>query len=362
MITPSYLTTAPQTVSPKLSLDFTTASLDGRITFTRTTSALAPATYTDSNGLIASASNDQARFEYDATTLTCKGLLIEESRTNLFLYSRFNIGWYGGAAPFTLTADAGVSPDGTSNATQITSASAMLVTQNITVASAQYTVSVWARTTSGTGTVRPTVNGVNFGGVLTVTTTWQRFTFTGNATAGAGIQVYYVFAAGTYLIWGAQIELGAFATSYIPTTVASLTRNADVAVMTSTNFTDWFNASNGTFRVDAISKASGSRPIISADDNSADNSIIVSTQTAVPTYVVTQGGTPQANVTAGTITANTDMFAYVNYASNYFGIARVSSRQIDTSGTIPTVDRLRIGANQAGAYFSNIIKSIKYWA
>lgn len=47
--------------------------------------------------------------------------------------------------------------------------------------------------------------------------------------------------------FGGQLEPGAFATSYIPTTAAAVTRAADVASMTGTNFSNWFNATEGAF-------------------------------------------------------------------------------------------------------------------
>ncbi len=87
MITPSFSLTATERVLPKLALDFTTASLDSRVTFTRTTGASNPATYVSSTGYITSATNNQPRFDYDPITLTCKGLLIEESRANIFIES-----------------------------------------------------------------------------------------------------------------------------------------------------------------------------------------------------------------------------------------------------------------------------------
>jgi hypothetical protein len=46
-------------------------------------------------------------------------------------------------------------------------------------------------------------------------------------------------------VWGAQLEAGAFPTSYIPTTTAAVTRNADVITMTGTDFSDWYNQSEG---------------------------------------------------------------------------------------------------------------------
>lgn len=55
MITPSFLLTATEQVLPKLALDFTTASLDSRITFTRTTGASNPETYVNSSGVLTAA-------------------------------------------------------------------------------------------------------------------------------------------------------------------------------------------------------------------------------------------------------------------------------------------------------------------
>jgi hypothetical protein len=52
------------------------------------------------------------------------------------------------------------------------------------------------------------------------------------ATVGDGVKGIYA--------WGAQLEAGAFATSYIPTTTTSLTRNADQVTMTGTNFSSWY--------------------------------------------------------------------------------------------------------------------------
>ena len=58
MITPSYSLTATERVLPKLALNFTTAALDSYVTFTRITGASNPATYVNSSGFVAAATND----------------------------------------------------------------------------------------------------------------------------------------------------------------------------------------------------------------------------------------------------------------------------------------------------------------
>lgn len=233
MITPAFGLTATERVRPRLALDFTTASLDPRITFTRTTGASNPATYVDSSGVITAATNNQPRFDYDPVTLVCKGLLIEESRTNLLLNSLI---------------------DGT-----------VLNTQIVAVTAVSTTLSFY-----GTGTV--TLSGAHSASVVGAGAYPTRKTYTFTPTAGA----LTLTVAGT--VQFAQLEAGAFPTSYIPTTSAALTRNADVATMTGTNFSDWFNATEGTFQVTAsITGDPATNRMFEAHDGSDTNRLFIAT-------------------------------------------------------------------------------------
>jgi hypothetical protein len=53
-------------------------------------------------------------------------------------------------------------------------------------------------------------------------------------------------------LWGAQLEAGGFATSYIPTTTGSVVRSADVCSITGANFTSFYNQSEGTLFADVF--------------------------------------------------------------------------------------------------------------
>ena len=64
-----------------------------------------------------------------------------------------------------------------------------------------------------------------------------------NADDVGGVYAYTASETGGFLVTGIQVEAGAFPTSYIPTTTATVTRAADVASMTGTNFSSWFNGS-----------------------------------------------------------------------------------------------------------------------
>jgi len=71
--------------------------------------------FVGSNGLIQSAGNNVARFDHDPVTLACKGLLIEESRTNVALYSGalvIGTGWATDVTPGATSTVSGVGPDG----------------------------------------------------------------------------------------------------------------------------------------------------------------------------------------------------------------------------------------------------------
>ena len=71
-------------ITPSFALNFTTGVLDSRVTLTR---ALNTATRVNSSGVIETVNANLPRFDYDPVTLVPKGLLIEEQRTNLGVYS-----------------------------------------------------------------------------------------------------------------------------------------------------------------------------------------------------------------------------------------------------------------------------------
>ena len=203
MITPSFSLTATERVLPRMALDFTTAVLDPRITFTRSGNT---ATVINSSGVIAAINADLPRFDFNPTTLACRGLLIEETRTNLLLNSLIN---------------------GTSLGTQL-----------ITTTAVAHTLSFY-----GTGQI--ILTGTSSATVVGTGAYPARQTLTFTPTAG----VLTLTVTGT--VQYAQLEVGAFATSFIPTAATAITRNADVATMTGTNFTSWYNASEGSFLVQA---------------------------------------------------------------------------------------------------------------
>lgn len=229
------------------------------------------------------------RFDYDPVTLAPRGLLVEEQRTNLLTYSEQfdNAAWVKTRA--SVTANATTAPDGTASADKLiedTANNTHTASQTLTIATAtSYTYSTYLKAaertfarvlvgdTGGNNAVRVDVNlstgavssGVNGTGWTLISATatavgngWYRVTVAGTgAAATTGTVITYLASAlGTItytgdgtsgiFVWGSLLEVGSFATSYIPTVASQVTRTADTATITGQNFSQWYNQSEGT--------------------------------------------------------------------------------------------------------------------
>jgi hypothetical protein len=268
MITPSFGLTATERVLPAMALDFTTASLDARVTIAR---ALNTATRVNSSGFIEVVNANLPRFTFDPITLLCRGLLREPTRTNLIRYSSDYSQPNWTITGVTTVSTDNLSPDGTNNAFLLEAANEVGPIQGLTVVSgASYTMSAFVK--AGTATsLRIRDSGASAQGLKFVFATKSFNTITAGVTgygyieyangwfriwctyttssAGASTTIRPTDQAGTttWYEYGVSLEAGAFLTSYIPTTASAGVRNADTISMTGTNFSDWFNASAGTF-------------------------------------------------------------------------------------------------------------------
>ena len=264
------------TILPTLNLDFANAkTLDPRITYTRSSTA----TYYDEKGRLVTAASGEPRFDHDPDTLECRGLLIEEQRTNLLKYSeQFDGTGWTSTTGATVYANSTTAPDGTTTAdTVVEDSSTGLHQRGIPVTfntSTNYACSVYVKAASGTrrlgivltvssgGAANVTYNldtqaiGTSTGGTypFTILSTnitdvgdgWYRceMTATSGATAGAGFVVYRLDNGSTVsytgdgtsgiYIWGAQLEEGAFPTSYIPSTETFTSRASTATYYDST--------------------------------------------------------------------------------------------------------------------------------
>jgi hypothetical protein len=173
----------------------------------------------------------------------CPSLLLEPQRTNLLTYSEQfnNAAWTldGDGVGQSVTANYSISPDGTQNAYRLqlnkTGGIFSRLRQNA-VGANTYTFTVYMKSNTSSSQnvgLRVDTTGIN----NVVTTSWQRFTLT--ATVGTPQAQILLFDSivgndetADILIWGAQLEVSSYATSYIKTTSASATRIADACSKT----------------------------------------------------------------------------------------------------------------------------------
>lgn len=223
-------------------------------TFTRASTA----TYIDAAGVVRTAASGVIRDSHFIGGV--RHTLLEGLRENLLLRSQEfdNAAW--GKTNVTLTANAATAPDGTLTADKAaaTATAATLLTQAVVIAATSATLSCFAKRGSGDTDCRSfnlynvstaldiAAATMNYGtGVLTVSqgtgtitalaNGWYRITLTAAAgiTSGNTVRGYTGFGSGVETagafayLWGAQLEAGAFASSYIPTVAATVTRAAD---------------------------------------------------------------------------------------------------------------------------------------
>lgn len=251
------------TIRPTLNLDFTNSqSVDPRITFTRASTA----SRVNSKGLIEIVPSGVPRIDFDPVTLECKGLLIEEERTNLLIYSENfdNAVWT--KTRCSITPNVIIAPDGTLTADKLvedTTASVSHPLQcGVTVAAnTSVTLSVFAKAgergfvilrlspdgtnliacgfdlTNGiAGTVVLGGNGTGASATITADENdWYKCSLSGipSTTVANPIAVFYPSTSASYsgtgfiytgdgtsglYIWGAELNAAAFPASYIPST------------------------------------------------------------------------------------------------------------------------------------------------
>lgn len=362
------LSNAFPSVSPSLNLNFVRNNrLDPRITYSRSTTA----TYVGSDGYIKTAAINAPRFEYDPVLLAPRGLLLEGPRTNLILYSEQfnNAAWT--LASGTVTANNAIAPDGTLSADKLVASSTAvpyLDQAHSIVSGSTYTYSIFVESAEVTlismllygtyfnsGGANPSASfNLSTGAITAQTTTgatitnfgngWWRISITHTATAsGSSNNQLLRFTnsptAGQGLYaWGAQLEEAFFASSYIQTTSAQVTRAADDMEITGSNFTPWYNQANGafvistdTFKADNTANTTYSR-IMNVSDESTDNRITLYFNTINTLSVISDSTTGFSTSSSETASKNIVHKIGLNFQSGN-GLMTLNGVQAGTTQT-----------------------------
>jgi hypothetical protein len=377
-------------------LDFTNPVLDPRITFSRGTGA----TRVNASGFIEVVGNTTPRFDYDPVTLAPRGLLIEEARTNLCTYSDdwSNAAWT--KSNTTVTANATTSPDGTINADRVvasTIGNARGVFASITTTAVAHTISVFAKAAglnwlciydpagSGTGgawfnLATGVVGTVTAGYTAAITNFgngWYRCSIVRTLAAGTSFAFFggvdgdnTVTVSSTtngVFLYGAQLEAGAFATSYIPTVASTVTRNADIATMTGTNFSTWFNAAAGTFIADfdvGGVDTSTRRKVWNGSDAGNQRLALRAFDVTINYPIAAIGtGSTVISLNGTALAANTVTRIAVAYGANSALSQNGASPATDATANSVLVTSLGIGHDQVaiGQYLNGHIRAIAYY-
>ena len=384
---------------PSLDLHFArTKRLDPRVTFSRDDSQ-GRATYVDAGGVLRTAAIGAPRFDHNPSTGESLGLLVEEARTNLLLRSEEfdNASW--AKIGTTVTPNAGQSPSGATTAdllevtasggskslyvpvTALTSSTAYSISFYVKAATSSSVaigalsggswLGLYSFTLSGSGATSPIIAGVN-SAITNNGNGWYRCQLTILTTGTSFDLLLYPNTTGNSIgnsvyLWGAQLEAGAFPTSYIKTEAATATRAADVASITGTNFSSWYRQDEGTafssFSIPTAITTGGSR-VYNINNAAATSQIWLRLQAGSNRlYEVTDSSVVQASLSAGTFAANTTYKGAAAAKVNDFAFSDNGSLPVtDTSGSLGTVDRLGIGMDATGiAPLNGHIRRLTFW-
>lgn len=381
---------------PSLDLNFAvTKNVGPLVTFTRASSA----TYVGSDGLIKTATTNEPRFDHNPTTTESLGLLVQEQRTNLLLQSNaFTTHWQSVAN--TLTSGSAISPDGTTNGWRFADTAAnnthnifqsiawTAVATTFTIY-AKYDTHRWIGARIGAagnqffgswdlqnGVVGSFTAGATIG-MQAVGNGWYRLTLTATlTTAGTANVLVYLnnadsasaltytgTATGSY-IYGAQLEAGAFATSYIATTTAAATRAADVASITGSAFSSWYRQDEGSFLITGTAPSDAIGTFLSVDNNTADQR-----------WQLRRSTTARARLRFVSTGNSLDLLSVNNVFSvgsliQMAGSAIAGTQTIFVNGNnvinatataMPTAIQLSIGSGPATDVSSQTIRRLTYW-
>ena len=383
-------------------LDFNFASqkkLDSRLTYTRS----GPATFINEFGKVVRVGDDVPRFDHDQITRECRGLLIEETRTNNFK----GCGNMGSSGSWEIGGDRGSQganvegPDGTLTALQniyngktgdlnIHLKGGEISTSNSTA----YTFSVFVKMKPGNnyinsirmrtynsnrsatyyihsgslGSINEGSSNISSRSIIEYPNGWYRciMTFTSGTDGNQGFQIYLSNSENASLnsssangesmfFWGAQLEQGSFATSFIPTTSQNTaTRGADIVDVDGEDFTDFYNQTESTI-ISSHTLLTGvpnseNVYVYQIQDATTNHGIRVIDKNGsygnVATGLVFYGGSSQFhfNNTTDSFTKDKVLVALSVKQDDFAGCHNGGTIETDTSGTLSTsMNSLGIG-------------------
>ena len=375
--------------------------------FTRVQATSTGSTYIGADKLINYAAANEPRFDHDPATGVCKGLLIEESRTNFITRSEElnDASWT--KSQVTVNENTTTSPSGIVDADKVVESTALSIHRIVkgslsAIAGTGYSVSVYAKadgrrylylnaggfgsnstfdlesgvvsaTQNGTASITNAGNGwwrcVTTGTAATTQTTVVNFQL--NTTSTASDSSYTGDGTSGLYLWGAQLEAGAFPTSYIPTTSGTAARSADVCSIAGTDFSSFYNQVEGTLFGDVTPQTVDQLAVVvGVNTTTFQNSHLLykinSTALAAGKRWVANtnvAGPAQSSLipTPTDIAVSRGILSYAYKLNDMAFAANGTLIGTDNTGTMPFPAAMRIGGRDDGLQINGHIARIQYF-
>ena len=339
--------------------------LDRRITYQRTGAA----SFVNEFGKIVLVGGNVPRFDHDPVTRESKGLLIEEERTNFMKYSdefAIDLGqtggnWdaIGGESQWTRVSDTTETKDPTgltNHASKLTHNSGNVLRgywySGAADGAVSKTFSVYLKKATTDATNVTIDIGDTSSTTFALTDEWKRFSVTTSSAGNGNFVDFGATHSKAFYAWGAQMEAGAFATSYIPTSSAAVTRGADIVLIDDIENEIGYNQLEGTVitNFSYTQDGDGAQTIISfsgtesnPDDQSYRSWLRINQSAGTPNTVrIYQNG--DYNDSSATATPGVSQKVAYSYSSTDQDVSLNGTSVIDASRTPPTnLFRLALG-------------------
>jgi hypothetical protein len=392
-------------IRPTLDLNFArTKTLDPRITFTRASGG----SYVGADGFIKYAGVNEPRFDHDPETGESLGLLIENNRSNAILWSSNFENSYWLKQELTVVPNATIAPDGSMTGQFIaptrtfsthafrkpgTTGSLRWVSMYVKYAGWRY-ITILSDNPVGVGVYDLLTGRGNISSSISIRPAgngWFRITRRNNTTSNIVIAFTDTFSSnyndqnsgatpgwqgkpttgdgisGIYA-WGFQEEeSGSFFTSYIPTQGSARTRTNDVATISDSNFSSWYNQNGGTI----LCEANGTGSVFEDykfywELNSNSNNFRIGcnyNNSDSARLEIINNGITQATLRAFGTSHTEDGAKFASIFSNkYFRLSVDGTYPLSSnSGALPDVNRLLLGRPQSGDYLNGTISRLTYY-
>lgn len=365
-----------------------------------TVSVPATSTRVNKDGLVESVAANQARLSYDPSNPQDPHLLLEPTRTNLQVYSEQfdNAAWT--KSNCSVSANQTTSPDGATTADKIIENSgtgSKKVYDSITTSiGTAYTWSVFLKADTRskvrlnifgayaefdvTNQTLLTQSGITSYKIEDYGNGWGRFSITETANASSTLTYVYLLddagnvsytgdGASGLFAFGAQLEAGSYATSYIPTSGSAATRTVDYA--SGAGDVNTFNDSEGTLFIEAAALGNDNTyRVINISDGTTSNRVLIqlgNSNNQIRADLIVGGTTQSSFSTTSYDFTNYNKIA-IRYKLNDVAMF-VNGTQVGTTDTSAnvfssgTLDRIDFQNGSLGStfYFRGKLKQLMYF-